>query len=33
MADVLADFKLASIDLERPICWSLILEAVITHFD
>ena len=33
MADVLADFKLESIDLEGPICCSPILEAVFTHLD
>ena len=33
IADVSADFKLASIDHEFPIYWSLILEVVFTHLD
>ena len=33
MADVVAVFKLASFDLECPIYWSPILEAVFTHHD
>ena len=33
MANVLADFKLAFIDLECPIYWSPILEAIFTHLD